>query len=328
MFNVPTPRNQQISLSDTNWYHCVSRCTRRAFLYGVDQFSGQDYNHRRDWVEDRIKLLGQVFAIDVAAFSVMSNHHHVVLRIDADKANNWSLDEVIQQWHRIYKGNFLSRKYLAEGKLPLAESITLQKNAEIWRARLCNISWFMKALNEPIARWANEEDKCTGRFYEGRFKSQALLDEQAILACMAYVVLNPVRANMALTPETSDFTSIKTRIASAKEGRIPDALAPFQGDERKGKADGIPFSLKDYIELVDLTGRAIREDKRGYIDNNFPPILKRLNIDTETWLFIATTFEDSFGPWIGTTPQLQQVCENTEKSWICRSDGCKKLYGT
>ena len=328
MFNVPTPRNQQISLSDTNWYHCVSRCTRRAFLYGVDQFSGQDYNHRRDWVEDRIKLLGQVFAIDVAAYSVMSNHHHVVLRIDTNKANSWSLDEVIQQWHRIYKGNFLSQRYLAEGKLPLAESLLLQKKAEVWRERLCNISWFMKALIEPVARKANAEDKCTGRFYEGRFKSQALLDEQAILACMAYVDLNPIRAKMALTPEASEFTSIKTRVESTKDGSIPDTLARFQGDERKDKSDGIPFSLKDYIELVDVTGRAIREDKSGHIDNSFPPILKRLRIETETWLFIATTFEESFGPWIGTTPKIQQVCENTQKSWVCKSEGCQKLYPT
>ena len=249
-------------------------------------------------------------------------------RVDVDQAKRWSVDEVIQQWHRIYKGNFISRRYLNEGSLPLAESLTLHKNVELWRARLCDISWFMKALNEPIARKANAEDKCTGRFYEGRFKSQALLDEQAILACMAYVDLNPIRAKMALTPEASEFTSIKTRVESAKDGSIPDTLARFQGDERKDKTSGIPFSLKDYIELVDMTGRAIRDDKRGHIDNNFPPILKRLNIDTDTWLFIATTFEESFGPWIGPTPQLHQVCENTEKSWVCKSEGCQKLYPT
>lgn len=116
----------------------------------------------------------------------MCNHHHVVLRVDVDQAKRWSVDEVIQQWHRIYKGNFISRRYLAKGDLPLAESLTLHKNVEVWRERLCDVSWFMKALNEPIARKANAEDKCTGLFYEGRFKSQALLDEQAILACMAY----------------------------------------------------------------------------------------------------------------------------------------------
>ena len=262
------------------------------------------------------------------AWLVMSNHHHVVLRVDVDKAKSWTHEEVIQQWHRIYKGNFISQRYLAEGGLPLAESITLHKNVEVWRERLCDVSWFMKALNEPIARLANAEDKCTGRFYEGRFKSQALLDEQAILACMAYCDLNPIRAKMAPTPETSDYTSIKNRIESAKEGSIPDKLARFQGDERKDKNDGIPFTPKDYVELVEATGRVIREDKRGHIDNNVPPILKRLNIDTETWLFIATTFEESFGPWIGTTPKLQQVCEHTEKSWICKTEGCQKLYPT
>ena len=325
---MPTPRNQQVSLSDTTWYHCVSRCVRRSFLCGVDQVSGQDFSHRRGWVADRILFLSQIFSIDVAAYAVMSNHHHVVLRVDVEKSQNWSVEEVVQQWHKVYQGNFNSQRYLKEGSLPLAESIVLQRDAEIWRKRLMDISWFMKALNEPIARMANAEDNCTGRFYEGRFKSQALLDKQAILACMAYCDLNPIRAQLATTPETSDFTSIQTRINALKEGTIPAALATFQGSERKGQAGAIPFSLQDYIELVDTTGRAIRDDKRGHIDNNFPPILQRLKIDTETWLYIATTFEDSFGPWIGSTEKIQEACENTEKHWVHRTVGCQKLYPT
>ncbi|MCO4787320.1 MAG: transposase, partial [Marinomonas atlantica] len=119
---------------------------------------------------------------------------------------------------------------------------------------------------------------CTGRFWEGRFKSQALLDEAALMACMAYVDLNPVRAKMANTPETSDYTSIKKRIYSAKQNQQPKTLYPFIGNPRKNQPKGLPFKLEDYLELVDLTGRIVRQHKRGSIDLSFAPILQRLDI--------------------------------------------------
>ena len=131
----------------------------------------------------------------------------------------------------------------------------------------------MRALNEPIARQANKEDKCTGHFWEGRFKSQALLDEGALLSCMAYVDLNPVRAGIAPTPEQSSFTSIQQRIKAALKGEQPSALLPFTGNEQQEKTSGISFSLKDYLTLVDETGRVLREDKRGAIDAKTAQIL-------------------------------------------------------
>ena len=87
------PRSALISLPDTPWYHMVNRCVRRAFLCGHDAHSGQNFEHRRGWVETRIRELASVFAIDVAAYAVMSNHYHIVLRIDADRARTWGDDE-------------------------------------------------------------------------------------------------------------------------------------------------------------------------------------------------------------------------------------------
>lgn len=143
-----------------------------------------------------------------------------------------------------------------------------------------DISWYMRCLNESIARQANEEDGCTGRFWEGRFKSQALLDEKALAACLAYVDLNPVRAGMAKTPEESDYTSVKERVAKAlsndRKVLQPKHLLPFVGNPRQQMPKGLPFRLKDYLELIDWTGRVLREDKRGAIPAHLPPLLERL----------------------------------------------------
>ena len=167
---MPKPRKAQISLDATPYYHCISRCVRRSFLCGVDHYTGKSYEHRRQWVEDRLILLARTFAIDVCAFAVMSNHTHTVLRINQTKAESWSTREVIERWHGIYAGNALSKRYLSGDTLLEFEQHSLNSLAKLWRARLQDISWFMRSLNEPIARAANQEDQCTGRFWEGRFK--------------------------------------------------------------------------------------------------------------------------------------------------------------
>jgi len=161
-------------------------------------------------------------------------------------------------------------RHLVGTALTALESAQIAELLTTWRKRLCDISWFMRCINEPIARMANAEDNCTGWLWEGRFTSQALLDERAVLACMTYVDLNPIRAAMARTPEQSEYTSIQERIIDAHE----TPLLPFT-DQAK---DGIPFKLKDYFELVDWAGRAIKENKRGYIPSDMPPILTRLGM--------------------------------------------------
>jgi REP element-mobilizing transposase RayT len=189
-------RNQLISLDTTPYYHCISRCVRRAFLWGEDSLTGKSYEHRKGWVIDRLRELSGVFAIEVCAYAIMSNHYHLVLRVDQQRAESWSTDEVIAQWQKLHKLPLLVTRYVRGETTTRAENSAVDKLAQSWRERLIDISWFMRSLNEHLARRANEEDRCTGRFWEGRFKSQALLDEAAVLTCMSYVDLNPIRAKM------------------------------------------------------------------------------------------------------------------------------------
>jgi len=268
---MPQPRNRQVSLDDTPYYHCISRCVRRAFLCGKDSHTGFDFEHRRQWIVDRIKLLCSVYAIDLCAFAIMSDHYHVVLRIDAAQAKQWSDIEVARRWMQIFSGPVLMHQYLGNADMTDPELDNVANLISTWRHRLADLSWFMRCLNEPIARLANAEDHCTGRFWEGRFKSQALLDARAVLACMAYVDLNPIRAAMARTPEQSDYTSIQERILQPKDS----CLRPFAEHDD----DGIPFGLKDYLDMVDWAGREIKHNKRGYIPAHTPPILTRLRMD-------------------------------------------------
>jgi REP element-mobilizing transposase RayT len=309
---MPQPRKNQISLIDTPYYHCVSRCVRRSFLCGEDKFTGQSYEHRRGWVEERLLFLSTVFSIDICAYAVMNNHTHVVLCVDKDLADNWSMEEVIKRWHQMYQGTLLSQKYQRGDKLSKGEIISLEETVTIYRQRLYDISWLMRNLNEYIAREANKEDGCTGRFWEGRFKSQALLDESAVLACMAYVDLNPIRAKMEVTLETSKHTSIQHRIQALIKGEQPKNLMRFVGNHRQDMPKGIAYSLTDYCELVDCTGRCIREDKAGYMEQYRSPILARLGLDSEQWLTLTTEFEQHFSTAVGSEHMLQQFKHHTD----------------
>jgi len=238
------PRSTLVSLESTPYYHCAARCVRRAFLCGQDHVSGRSFEHRRQWIVDRLAELAGIFAIDICAYAVMSNHYHVVVRLDAGRAQGWSDQEVLRRWQRLFSLPPLAAETYACVTRDEAVRARVAEWVPEWRRRLVDLSWFMRCLNEHIARRANAEDNCTGRFWEGRFKSQALLDEAALLTCMSYVDLNPIRAGIAETPEESDFTSIQARIhAWAAEGAAQDVpgdepaqppLQPFESEAAVG----------------------------------------------------------------------------------------------
>ena len=318
------PREVLISLDATPYYHCVSRCVRRAFLCGWDERTGQCFEHRRQWIEDKLLALAQIFAVDICAYAVMSNHYHVVLHINQAQAANWKLHAVVKRWHLLCKGSALSQRFARSEALDAMELARLTEVAEVWRTRLMDISWFMRMLNESIAREANREDQCTGRFWEGRFKSQALLDERALAACMAYVDLNPIRAKMANTPEASAHTSVKRRIKAAGNRRQPESLLPFAGNPREPMPVGLPFRLQDYLELVDWSGRILQEGKRGAIDCTLPSILNRLQIDPRHWLYLNRNFGSRFKSLVGTAHSVRAACERLGKRWTHGLRDCER----
>ena len=307
---MPRPRKHLISLDATPYYHCVSRCVRRAFLCGYDEFTKTSYEHRRLEIEERNHTLADIFAIDVAAYAVMSNYTHLVLHINSVDIAAWSDLEICERWHSFHKGTALTQKYAKQEPLDSTQMEAVKIRLGEWRLRLGSISWFMASLNEATARKANLEDKCTGKFWEARFKSQALLDEKALAACMAYVDLNPIRAKMDTTPETSEHTSIKKRIDELKNsGNQPKNLMDFVGNPREPMPHGLPFNLKDYINLVDWSGRIIREGKRGAISNDYPPILDRINIDPEKWLNLTSQFMSLQKGLAGEANEVRRVAE-------------------
>ena len=316
---MPRPRKQLVRLADTPYYHVFSRCVRRAFLCGVDHDSGKSYEHRRTWIEDRIRILSSLFSIRLCAYAVMSNHYHLVVKLSPDEAIDWSDDEVLQRWTSLFRGPLLVQRYRAGESLSAEEQATVRATAAVYRRRLGNLSWFMKCLNEPIARQANAEDGCTGHFWEARFQSQALRSERALLAAMAYVDLNPVRARMALTPEASKFTSIRVRIRrdnTAREPRGPVTRMLKRGelhhfetpirpllqfsdtvnwmDDTQSSKDRLPMREPDYLKLVEATGRLAAPGKRGRIDASVTPTLDRLGLSSSEWVQASTGFRELY----------------------------------
>lgn len=302
-WHMTLPRRILINPEATAYYHCVSRCVRRAFLCGKDSLTGYDFEHRRGWIESRLIFLADAFCIDVCAYAVMSNHYHLVLHINCDEVAALDDEAVIERWQMLHR---LPDWFEAAD----ADEHRVVKAVALWRDRLVSISWFMKSLNEPLARLANKEDGCKGRFWEGRFKSQALLDEASVLKCMAYVDLNPIRAQMAATLEESDYTSIQARIEERDQ-----SLAPLS-DEVSG-AFCVPISKANYINLVDWTGRQIRPDKRGAIglnDVGLPPIIAQLRHEQTPWREELINFTRRYCRAIGSSTSLLKY-----RDWLGQS---------
>ena len=291
---MATARRLLVSANITRYYHCTSRCVRGAYLCGNDSTSNKDFTHRREWLQERLLLVADVFSLQLAAYSIMENHFHVIVRLDPDGAATMSDQEVVRRWHQLFKGNSISQRFASGEILSDQELPTLRRFITLWRNQLNDLGWFMRCVKEPLARMANQEDGCKGRFWEGRFHSQALLDDRAVAACMVYVDLNPLRAGMCKHPEDDAFTSLSARInrdnAEELENNRSHVLISF-ADTVSPTQDALPFSHAEYLSLLDSAARIDKPGKRGTLDANTSHIMLRLGLVPKHWRIVATEYE-------------------------------------
>jgi len=350
---MPMARKTVVLEGESGIYHCTSRCVRRAFLCGTDFYSGKNYDHRKGWIRDRLKELSQIFGVEVYAYAVMANHLHLVVRVSVEKTASWSEDEVVRRWRRLFPTTVRDE----EGYVLPADSEVMKPwpydpaKIKLWRERLGSLSWLMRCLNESIARRANREDKCKGCFWESRFHCQRLADEGAVLACMAYVDLNPVRAGVATSPEASEFTSIYDRIVAtqsrdqleqapstptcaqvsqrgwaSKNAQCDAWLCPLELVRMTAESGPWLVCWEDYLELVDWTGRCLQEGKRGAIPPNLSPILNRLELNQHHWVDSVQRYGGLYYRVAGSVQSLARAALHVGQKWFRGLKSSREMY--
>lgn len=304
--------------------HVMNRVVRRCFLLGDDPVTGKNYDHRKQWIEELLKRFAASFGIDLLGFAILSNHFHLILRSRPDVVATWDDEDVARRWLMLCPIRKTPDGLPAEPSDPEIGMIGNDppKLAAV-RLRLSDIGWWMRLLCQQVATRANRDDQETGKFFQSRFRAVRLLDEQALLACAAYVDLNPIRAAMAETLETSDYTSVQRRIQAAESSSTredadvsekqksesatasPDGfLSPVALQERTGQPgpaasqNGLRCSDKgflsisqaDYLALLDWTARQSVAGQRGRTPKHLRPIFDRLSLSPKLWCDLVRSF--------------------------------------
>jgi hypothetical protein len=303
---------------------------------GKDPLTGKDHTHRRQWFIHRLQLLVSCFAIDVCFDAILSNHFHLILRTNprlVKRMGNW---EVARRWLRVYPGKrVLDENWIEPTEKQIEALVADKEKLARVRKKLANVSCFMAALSEYIARRANAEDDCDGRFFSGRFGSREIMHEAGLLVGGLYVDLQLVHAGEAQTPESSVYTSawfrIQSRQTSAKDSRSQandSWLAPLTlqadhlGDvpctsgKRASDKGLLSMPFDEYLQLLDWSGRQLRANKRGAIPNHLAPILQRLGIEEKELLDTLEDFPRLFRRLVGRAEQILERAQEVGRRWM------------
>lgn len=302
-------RSSLIPPGQAGTFHCVQRCVRRAFLCGVDRYTGRSFEHRKDWVEQRLMLLAECFAIAIHAYAVMSNHLHLIVQLEPAVVEQWSDNDVATRWVRLFPPR--EDTSIAHDRKRDALISDRERMSTI-RTRLGDLSWLMRCLAEPIARAANAEDDCKGRFWEGRYKAQVLCDDRAVLAAMAYVDLNPIRAGVACELAQSHHTSVRVRLEEASHDTAKAALRPVAGS----LVAGLPIRLGEYLALLEWTGRQVRPGKRGSIPVDAPSVLAMLDTEPCRWAMRVKAIGSGYWRAVGEVHDLLEIAQHLGQRWL------------
>ena len=279
------PRSELVDRENGGFYHLGARCVRRAMLCGEDPVTNRDFSHRRAWIEKLMLELAEVFTVHVTEYAVLSNHYHITVNYCPQERFELSDEEVARRWLKVYPP---SAPEDLEDRV--ASLLNDPDRLAVLRDRLGDLSWYMARLNETVARLANKEDGCTGRFWQGRFKSKDLPDERSVWACMAYDALNPVRADMVDEIDAPQHTGLKRRLEEAEEepARLDEPLAPLVvRDGRVASArpptPALELTLREYCTHVEWT---LGQDHRKATEVRAPPRLG----DSKSWLALVASF--------------------------------------
>jgi hypothetical protein len=344
---VRKSRGEVVDPTAVQVFHVLNRTVRRCWLFGEDPLTGINYDHRKEWIEQRLRHFAGQFGIDLLSFAILSNHYHLMLRSRPDVVATWDDSEVARRWlmicpHRIQKNGTPCEPNKKE--LDAIRNCR-QKLAEI-RLRLSDISWWMRLLDQRIARRCNDEDEARGRFFEDRFKAVPLIDEQAITACAVYIDLNLIRACIAETVELSDHTSGQLRarawrdkirhsasaasetpehsrsvMTACSEESVDAFLSPVSVSDvseqpgpmasRTGKRCSdkgfLQTSEQAYLELLDWTARQTAAGKSGRTSGEQLPILVRLGLPASVWLEMVADFGKLFPTMAGLPLHVESV---------------------
>jgi hypothetical protein len=329
-------------------FHCWTRCVRRAFLCGCDPLTGKDFSHRRDWIVNREEQLAGLFAIDVEFRTELSNHLHIVLRTMPRVAKRWSAKEVVRRWLTITK---LAKCFSDDLPKPdpkeLEEMSQDKKLVAKLRRRLSDVSWFMAILCENVARRANHEDGCEGRFFESRFKCRECTDLNALLVCGVYVDLNPYRAGEVDNPVGSPYTSVYQRLQAqalrknaanrpdgwlgeltlAPERKVDEVLADASRTGRRASDLGmLPVSLDDYVRLLRWTAKQLKNGQRATIPADLVAVLDHFEVQQDQWLETVEKYDSLFGHAVGRADSLTAVAERMELQHLKGVAACRTAF--